>query len=183
MLEGNEDVSGIQNTADEERSQKTEPAADKVLDADLLKRLRYLQADFENYRKRTEKELREMEENSSRRLVSRLLNVLDELDLAVKHSKEDTKKDEIQEGIEMVQKNLRSVLESAGLERIDPVGQLFDPTKHEAVEKIQGNLHGSDIVVEEVRAGYAFRGHVIRPSLVKVQLAMREPVEAGKTVE
>ena len=87
-----------------------------------------MQADFENYRKRTEKEMREIEENSSKGLVLRLLSVLDELDLAVKHASDDAGRTELQEGIEMVRKNMYSVLESAGLRRIDSVGKPFDPS-------------------------------------------------------
>jgi molecular chaperone GrpE len=179
LLKGDEDVTGIQSSEDEENSLKTQPSGGKAPEADLLKRLKYMQADFENYRKRTEKEMKEMEESSSRSLVCKLLSVLDELDLAVKHSKEEPGKEEMQEGIEMVQKNLLSALEATGLQRIDALGQPFDPTRHEAVEKVQGKSVGSDIVIEEVRTGYAFRGRVIRPSMVKVQLAKKEPVEAG----
>ena len=182
MLEKSEDTTGEESIKDD-RNPELRLNEEKGRDTDLQNRLKYLQADFENYRKRTEKEKREIEENSSRDLVSRLLNVLDELDLAVKHAKEAVGRQEMQEGIEMVQKNLYSALESAGLHRIDSVGQAFDPTRHEAVEKVQGQMPGSDIVVGEVRAGYAFRGRVIRPSMVKVQLALKEPVEAGNTNE
>jgi molecular chaperone GrpE len=183
LSEGGEDVTGKESPEDEVGSLKTQLAREKVPDADLLRRLRYMQADFENYQKRTEKEMREMEENSSKGLVIRLLSVLDELDLAVKHAKDDTGSMELQEGIEMVQKNLYSVLESAGLRRIDPVGKPFDPSQHEAVAKVQGSSPGSDTVVEELRTGYTFRGHVIRPSLVKVELGMKEQVEEEKADE
>ncbi len=162
---------------------KAQLAKEKGREAELLNRLKYMQADFENFRKRTEKDMRETEENSSKGLVLRLLSVLDELDLAVKHSKEDAGRAELQEGVEMVQKNLYSALESAGLQKIEPVGQPFDPTRHEAIAKVQGSSAGSDIVVEELRTGYTFRGRVIRPSMVKVELATKEPVEGGKASE
>jgi len=180
---GDENISGKESPEDEEALMKAQPVKERERETELLSRLKYMQADFENYRKRAEKDMREMEENSSKRLVLRLLSVLDELDLAVKHSKEDAGRVELQEGVEMVQKNLYSTLESAGLQRIDPVGQPFDPARHEAIAKIQGSSPGSDIVVEELRTGYTFRGRVIRPSLVKVELATKGPVDVGKANE
>lgn len=182
MSEEDDDLSGRENIQEEEGSLKAEFAGGKGHDTELLNRLKYMQADFENYRKRTEKEMREMEENSTKGLVIKLLSVLDELDLAVKHAKDDTGTTELQEGIEMVQKNLYSELESAGLRKIEPVGKPFDPSQHEAVARVQGSSSGSDIVVEELRTGYTFRGHVIRPSMVKVELGMKEQVE-GKADE
>jgi len=175
---GEENLTSKDEPQDEEGSLKAGPADVNRPEAELLSRLKYIQADFENYRKRTDKEMKEVEERTTKGLVLRLLSVLDELDLAVKHS-DDARSTDLQEGIEMVQKNLYSILQSSGLEKIDSVGQVFDPAKHEAAEKVQGTSQGADKVVEELRAGYAFRGHVIRPSMVKVELALKEPVEGG----
>jgi molecular chaperone GrpE len=183
LSEEDDDLSEKENPQDREGALKAQLAGEKRSDTELLNRLKYMQADFENYRKRTEKEMREIEENSSMSLVVRLLSVLDELDLAVKHAKDDAGRTELQEGVEMVRKNMYSALESAGLRKIDSVGKPFDPSKHEAVAKVQGSSPGSDVVVEELRTGYAFRGHVIRPSMVKVELGMKEPVEEGKANE
>lgn len=183
LSEGDEELPGGETPQDREGALKAQLAEGKVGDTELLNRLKYMQADFENYRKRTEKEMREIEENSSKSLVVRLLSVLDELDLAVKHAKDDAGRTELQEGVEMVRKNMYSVLESAGLRKIDSVGEPFDPSKHEAVAKVQESSPGADIVVEELRTGYTFRGHVIRPSMVKVELGMKEPVEEGKADE
>ena len=83
----------------------------------------------------------------------------------------------------MVQKNLLFALESAGLEKIEPRGQPFDPSRHEAIEKVQGSSYGVDTVVEELRTGYLFRGQVLRPSMVKVELAMKKPYDGGKQDE
>lgn len=150
---------------------------------ELLTRLKYAQADIENLRKRADKELAEAGEAPLRNLVSKLLVVLDELELAVRHSKNGGEGDQLQEGVEMVRRNLRGALESAGLERIDCVGKPFDPAVHEAVEKVQGPNQGPDVVVEELRAGYMFRGKLVRPSMVKVQLAMKAPAEEAKANE
>ncbi|MDA4125126.1 MAG: nucleotide exchange factor GrpE [Thaumarchaeota archaeon] len=152
-------------------------------DEELLTRLKYMQADFENYRKRTEKELRDVEEASVRNLVVRLLSVVDELELAVEHSEGGSAGNELTEGVEMVHKNLVSALESVGLRRIVAVGKVFDPALHEAVEKTRGRSAGADIVVEEIRPGYTFRGQVIRPSMVKVELAKKAAQEEAKAIE
>jgi molecular chaperone GrpE len=157
--------------------------AAKTREAELLTRLKYMQADFDNYRKRVEKDAKEKEESSSKGLVIKLLSVLDELDLAAKHTKEEAGRAELQEGIEMVQRHLYGALEEAGLRRIEALGQPFDPSVHEAVAKVQGAAPGQDMVVEELRAGYTLRGRVLRPSMVKVELAMKEQVEEGKAVE
>lgn len=143
---------------------------------ELLTKMKYLQADFENYRKRIEKEMQEVEEHSLRELVSKLLTVLDELELAVASAEKPDQEEAVSEGIRMVYRNLSSVMKSVGLKRIEAVGMPFDPELHEAVEKVQGSA-GRDTVVEEIRSGYTFRGRVLRPSTVKVELA---PKKAGE---
>ncbi len=158
---------------------KGQIAAEKRRSEELLTRISYLQADFENYRKRTNKEMKGVEEYSVRILVAKLLSVLDELELAVKHAEDSDGGLELKEGVGMVHKNLVSALESAGLKRIDSVGKPFDPALHEAVEKVQGLSAGPDLVVEEIRSGFTFRGQVIRASMVKVELGMKaQDVEA-----
>ena len=183
MSFGKEGLSGEANSGGEGNDLSVRREDQNPREAELLTRLKYLQADFENYRKRTEKEMRGWEEKSSKELVLRLLNILDELDLAVMHMKEGVEPKDLQEGIEMIQKNLLSALESAGLRKIEPVGQPFDPSRHEAVEKIQGSPGRVDIVVKELRTGYLFRGQVLRPSMVKVELATKEPSDGGKEDE
>jgi molecular chaperone GrpE len=155
----------------------------KKKNEELVTRLKYAQADLENLRKRTDKELREAGDAPLRGLVTRLLVVLDELELAVRHSQEGKEGAELKEGVKMVERNLWSALESAGLERIDCAGKPFDPSIHEAVEKVQGSAPGQDVVVQELRAGYTFRGRLLRPSMVKVQLATVAPAEEAKANE
>lgn len=164
---------------DEERGQETESLErelreERKKNEELLTRLKYAQADLENYRKRMDKELKEAGESVARSLVGRLLVVQDELDLAVKHIKNGSGGGETVEGIAMVQRNLFSALQAAGVEKIEAVGRPFDPSVHEAVGKSQGGAQGHDMVVEEVRPGFMFRGQVLRPSMVKVELASRE---------
>lgn len=146
-------------------------AREKKKGEELLVKLKYLQADFENYRKRNDKEMREAEEASVRSLVLKLLSVLDELGLAIQNSK-PVGGGSLLEGIKMVHKSLNAALESEGLRRIKAVGEPFDPRLHDAVEKVEGSSKG-DVVIGEIRPGYTFRGQVIRPSMVKVELASK----------
>jgi molecular chaperone GrpE len=155
-----------------------ELAAEKKRNEELLTRLKYTQADLENYRKRMDKEMKEAGESQVRALLAKLIVVKDELDLAVKHAQGARAGGEIVEGLGMVQRNLEAALESAGVGRIESVGMVFDPSHHEAVEKVQGTAPGKDVVFEEVRPGYTFRGQLLRPSMVKVELASRAPEEA-----
>jgi molecular chaperone GrpE len=136
---------------------------------ELTSKLRYMQADFENYRKRVDREMENVRETSIRNLVLRLLSAVDELSLAIENARKDGNM-ELLEGIKMVHKNLVASLEAEGLERIPAAGEAFDPRLHEAVEKVHGSS-GGDRVIGEVRPGYKFRGQVIRPSMVKVELA------------
>jgi molecular chaperone GrpE len=172
------------DVSQEERSElealRHELADAKKRNEELLTRLRYSQADLENYRKRMDKELKEVGDSLARTLVARLLVVQDELDLAVKHAKGGDGGEQMMEGIEMVQRNLLSALQAAGVERIESVGRPFDPSAHEAVEKVQGDGPGPDMVVEEVRPGFTFRGQVLRPSMVKVELAAKGEAKANE---
>lgn len=162
---------------------KQELADAKKRNDELLTRLKYAQADLENYRKRMDKEMKEAGESVARGLLSRLLVVQDELDMAAKHSEEERHGgDTVREGLAMVSKNLKTAMESVGLQRIDAVGKPFDPSLHEAVERIQGGSHTEDTVVEEVRPGFTFRGQLLRPSMVKVELGSKA-AEEEKRVE
>ncbi|HUR18597.1 MAG TPA: nucleotide exchange factor GrpE [Acidimicrobiales bacterium] len=125
---------------------------------DYLNRLKHVQADFANYRKRMIKQQAEHEERATEGLVTKLLPVLDNFDLALGHGAED---------LMPVHRSLLEVLEAAGLSRIDPAGQPFDPNEHDAVQHEAGE--GEPEVVEVHRAGYRWKGRVLRPAMVKVK--------------
>jgi molecular chaperone GrpE len=126
---------------------------------EYLDTLRRLQADFDNYRKRTLKQQTEMLDRAAEGLVMKLLEVLDTVDLARSHGEGDA--------IEPVAAKLSEVLEKEGLERIDPVGKPFDPNEHEAVAHEPGD--GDPTVVGLMRAGYRWKGRVLRPAMVTVK--------------
>jgi molecular chaperone GrpE len=128
---------------------------------DYLDRLRRLQADFENYKKRSAKEHREAGERAMARLADQLLPVLDSCDAAMMHGAS---------GVEPVFAALLGVLEKEGLERIDPLDAAFDPELHEAVlHEHAEEPHDQPRVVEVLRPGYAWKGQIIRAAMVKVR--------------
>ncbi len=164
-----------------EEIQRMQEEVDRLLDLlqqerkksdDYLSNLKFLQADFENYRKRTDREVRDIEEFSTAGLVKKLIPVLDDLELGVASAESTPQTKEFLEGIGMVRRRLITALESEGVEEIDSIGMPFNPDLHEAVDKVQGK-GSEDTVVEEIRRGYIFKGKVLRPSLVKVELAMK----------
>jgi len=146
---------------------------------EYFKQLQYLQADFDNYRKRVEKEMAEVKQTSNESLVKSLLGVLDELGLCTDIAKKTNDVEGMLKGVEMVLKNLYSILESQGLSHIEAVGSRFDPIRHEAAERVLDANHTEGTVVGEIRKGFTFKGRVIRPSLVKVAV---NPI-TSKTLE
>jgi len=150
-------ISQLEDALDHER-EKSE---------DLLRRLQYLQADFENYRKRVEKEMGDARKFSNERLLSDLLTVKDELDLAFAIAHEAKQNPVLLEGVGMVQKRLQNILSKEGVERVPGEGSMFNPDYHEAALRVVSD-EDEGTVVEEVRAGYMMKGRVLRPSIVKV---------------
>ena len=130
--------------------------------------LRRLQADFDNYRKRTLREQTARAASASQALVTRLLPVLDNFELAVSAAEQSRDFDRMLKGVEMVFGELREVLESEGLVRIEAEGKPFDPERHEAVIAVEEEDTEPGMVVDIVRAGYELRGKVLRPAMVKV---------------
>jgi molecular chaperone GrpE len=126
---------------------------------DYLDRLRRLQADFENYKKRSAREHQLAAERATGRLAEELLPVLDSCDAALQHGAD---------GVEPVFTALLGALEKQGLERIDPLDVAFDPTLHEAVMHEHGDGDGP-VVTEVLRKGYAWKGQVLRAAMVKVK--------------
>ncbi len=153
---------------------------EKAKSVDLLRRLQYLQADFENYRKRVEKEMGDVKRSSNERLLSDLLTVKDELDLAFAKARESKQNPVLLEGVGMIQKRLQNILSKEGVERIPGAGSMFDPDYHEAALRVVSDEE-EGTVVEEVRAGYMLKGRVLRPSIVKV--AGKQPMGENEQAE
>ncbi|MFL5880242.1 MAG: nucleotide exchange factor GrpE [Actinomycetota bacterium] len=130
--------------------------------------LRRLQADFDNYRKRTLREQTARAASASQALVARLLPVLDNFELAVSAAEQSRDFDRMLKGVEMVFGELREVLQGEGLVKIEAEGKPFDPERHEAVIAVEEEDTEPGMVVDIVRAGYELRGKVLRPAMVKV---------------
>jgi molecular chaperone GrpE len=142
--------------------------AEQEKSREYLNRLKYLQADFENYRKRVEKEVQDAVQRGNEQLVACLIAVLDDLENAIQAGKTTENKDALLEGVRMVHKNLEKLLENEGLERLECVGHAFDPNLHEILAQIPTTEHESGTVLEEARKGFMFKGKVLRPSIVKI---------------
>ncbi len=135
--------------------------------AELREHLQRLAAEFDNYRKRVLKEQTRAVEMASEPLVRRLLEVLDEFDLALMAAEQKPDFDRFLHGVELVYAKLKESLRSEGLEGIEAEGRPFDPTQHEALMQ-GGGPDGEPVVADVLRPGYTLRGRVIRPAGVKV---------------
>ena len=149
-----EDIDEVVATARRER--------DEYLDA-----LRRVQADFENYRKRVQRQQEEWAGRAIERIVGELLPALDAFDLAEAHLAGDESVSP--GGLLQAAGLLRDTLAKAGLEKVAEAGAAFDPTAHDAVEHIEGEDGGEPVVDAVLRPGYRFNGRVIRPAMVKVR--------------
>lgn len=150
------------------RRLREELKAEQARSTDYLNRLKYLQADFENFRKRAEKEFREATQRSNERLIVNLLGVMDDLERAIETGKTAENLDALSDGVEMVYRNLCTALEREGLTRIETLGKPFDPNVHEVLAKVHTKDHEEGTVIEESRKGFMFKGRVMRPSIVKI---------------
>ena len=153
--------------ADEVASTKNELEKEKKTSEEYLNKLQYLQAEFENYQKRSKREMVEAINFGNQKLITELLTVVDELEYAIDAGKSSNNKKALIHGVEITLKKLYELLEKKGLSRIEALGKAFNPFQHEVVERLSGG-DGEERVVEEIRAGFTLKGKVIRPSLVKV---------------
>ena len=133
--------------------------------AELQDRLLRRSAEFENYRRRVEKEKSEFFEYASSEAVSALLPVLDDFERALKHESSDT---EYARGMEMICNRLLETLKKLGLEPISSVGQPFDPYVHQAVDREVTSDVEDHTVLDEYQRGYNFKGRRLRSAMVKV---------------
>lgn len=148
------------------------------LASQYLDKLTRLQADFENYRKRVAKEREDFFNFANESLIAQLLPVLDNFERALKHSNDVSAKggsaaggkdiSAVTEGVQLIEKQLRGVLEKEGLKVIETKGEIFDPAKHEAVEQLVSKKYPEGTIVEEIQKGYILNDRVIRPAVVKV---------------
>lgn len=154
--EGSEEVS---ETAVDEADGKLKEAVEKY---------QRLFAEFDNFRKRTDKEKAARYDMGAKDVVEKILPVLDNFELALKNVPDDKEASAFAEGMEMIHKQFVKVLEDLGVTPIEAVGKEFDPNFHNAVMHVDDEEAGDNIVVEEFQKGYMYKDHVVRYSMVKV---------------
>lgn len=146
---------------------KIEDEKDKKIEEykELLKRNR---AEFENYRKRTEKEKAQIYEVGAKTILEKFLPVIDNFERALESVSDDEKDRSFVQGVEKIYKQLFSVLEEVGVSPVESVGETFDPKYHNAVMHDEDENFDENIVSEEYQKGYVYKDIVLRPSMVKV---------------
>ncbi len=135
---------------------------------DYLDHLRRLKAEFENYKKRQERERIEFIKLANEGLICELLSVLDSFDRALMGVHKSHSLESFLPGIELIRKQLEDILVKNGLETIETIGKPFDPKVHEALMHLESDEYPEDIVAQEVRKGYVLNNKVIRPAQVAV---------------
>lgn len=134
---------------------------------DVYARLLRIQAEYDNFKRRTQKEKEAERKYKSQDVINDLLPVLDNFERALQVEKTEETKGLI-DGISMVYRQLQDAVKNNGVETIDTVGQEFDPNLHHAVMQVEDDSHDSNHIVEELQKGYLLKDRVIRPAMVKV---------------
>ncbi|MES5396871.1 nucleotide exchange factor GrpE [Bacillus amyloliquefaciens] len=156
-----------ENAGQEEDLQHQINELQGLLDEKENKLLR-VQADFENYKRRSRLEMEAAQKYRSQNVVTEILPALDNFERALQVEAESEQTKSLLQGMEMVRRQLMDALEKEGVEAIEAVGQEFDPNLHQAVMQVEDENFGSNIVIEELQKGYKLKDRVIRPSMVKV---------------
>ena len=149
---------------------KRKPKKDKKDEQieELKDKLTRQMAEFDNFRKRTDKEKSAMYEIGAKDIIEKILPVVDNFERGLGAVTEEQKEDAFVAGMEMIYKQIMTTLESVGVKAIEAVGNEFDPDFHNAVMHVEDEEVGENIVVEEFQKGYTYRDTVVRHSMVKV---------------
>lgn len=135
---------------------------------ELTDRLTRQMAEFDNFRKRTEKEKSQMYEIGAKDIIEKILPVVDNFERGLAAVTEEDKNHPFMDGMDKVYRQLMTTLEAAGVKPIEAVGKEFDPDFHNAVMHVEDEEQGENIVVEEFQKGYTYHDTVVRHSMVKV---------------
>lgn len=162
--EGSEEGSGFMKKFG--RKNKKDKKDEKI--EELTDRLTRQMAEFDNFRKRTEKEKSQMYEIGAKDIIEKILPVVDNFERGIVAVPEEEKSNPFAEGMEKIYKQLMTTLEEIGVKPIEAVGQEFDPDFHNAVMHVEDEEVGENIITEEFQKGYLYRDSVVRHSMVKV---------------
>lgn len=177
----NEAVQAESAKAQEEAVNGTDSAAEPQASNEEMNRLqalaeenekRYLraQADFDNFRRRTQKEKEDLAKYASMKLITELVPVIDNFERAIATAPANAESESFAKGVSMIFRQLEGVLQAEGLTSMETVGQPFNPEFHQAIMQVESEEHEEGIVVEEVQKGYMLKDKVLRPAMVKVSM-------------
>lgn len=158
-----------ENAKEEKKSffkKKKDPRDEKI--EELTDKVKRQMAEFENFRKRTEKEKSTMYEMGARDMIERMLPVIDNFERGLAAIQEEEKGNPIADGMEKIYKQFQKTMEEAGVRAIEAMGQEFNPDFHNAVMHVEDESLGENVVAEELQKGYMYRESVVRHSMVKV---------------
>ena len=169
----------VENEEAEETAKDTEKKSGKKLFGkkkdkkdekieELTDKLTRQMAEFDNFRKRTEKEKSQMYEVGAKDIIEKILPVVDNFERGLDAVPEEKKEDPFIQGMEKVYKQFMTVLESVEVKPIEALGNQFDPNFHNAVMHVEDEQYGENVVAEELQKGYMYRDSVVRHSMVKV---------------
>lgn len=162
-----EQADGASDAQDQNDSRKAADPKDAVI-ADLQDRVKRQMAEFDNFRKRTDKEKSAMFEMGASDVIKKLLPVVDNFERGFKSITDDEKETPFAKGMDMVYKQTIKMLEDLDVKPIEAVGLEFNPDLHNAVMHVEDDSVGESIIIEEFEKGYTYRDTVIRHSMVKV---------------
>jgi molecular chaperone GrpE len=163
-LEQSEDTKAMESDSAKENAEMAKLAADlEDLRHPLLRR----QADFENYRKRIEKERFEDSKRATARVIEGLIPIIDGFEHALAAHRE-AEYENYRKGFELIYKQLLDNVTKLGAERIDPVGKPFDPHLHQAMDRTETTEERDGTILQVFQPGYVFHGRVLRPAMVRV---------------
>ena len=135
---------------------------------ELTDQVKRQMAEFDNFRKRTEKEKTQMFETGAKSVIEKILPVIDNFERGLSAVPEDAKEDAFVQGMDMVYKQLLNELDAIGVKAIEAVGNEFDPEYHNAVMQVESEEYESGVVAQELQKGYMYRDTVVRHSMVAV---------------
>ena len=135
---------------------------------ELTDKVKRQMAEFDNFRKRAEKEKSQMYDMGAKTIVEKILPVIDNFERGLAAVPEDNKEDAFVVGMDKIYRQMLTVLEEAGVKPIEAVGAEFDPNFHNAVMHVEDETLGENVVAEELQKGYMYRDTVVRHSMVKV---------------
>ncbi|MDP4097014.1 nucleotide exchange factor GrpE [Paenibacillus sp. P96] len=133
-------------------------------------RLLRVQADYDNFRRRTQKEKEELAKYASMKLVTELVPVVDNFERALATAPQGTDGDSFTKGVGMIFRQLEGVLTAEGVTAMETIGKPFNPEFHQAIMQVESDEYEEGIVVEEVQKGYMLKDKVLRPAMVKVSM-------------